>query len=92
MKLKAKRRAIYSYPCRICGKKRFSLVYLRALDRVCRKCKKGDPPPNQEPLFENTTSKENSLRITASAAQKLSSDGRNLAKSDKAKSEVGQHY
>jgi hypothetical protein len=58
MKLQAKRRAIYSYPCRICGKKRYSLVYLRALDRVCRRCRKELPPPNQPSLFPTTINQQ----------------------------------
>jgi len=58
MKLKAHRRAIYSYPCRVCGKKRYSLVYLRAIDRVCRKCRKEIPPANQPSLFSTTNNQQ----------------------------------
>lgn len=52
-KLKARRRALYSYACRGgCGKKRTSLIYLRATDQICRKCRRGAPPPNQPSLFQ----------------------------------------
>jgi predicted SprT family Zn-dependent metalloprotease len=51
MTLKAKRRAIYPYSCANCGKRRLSLVYLRASGKVCSKCRREKVPENQPSLF-----------------------------------------
>ena len=50
--LKAKRRATYPYICASCRKKRMSLVYDRAVNSICSKCRRDGPAPNQPTLFD----------------------------------------
>lgn len=50
-KLKAKRRAEYSFVCIGCEKNRVSYKYVRAIERLCRNCRRSLPPKNQPSLF-----------------------------------------
>lgn len=51
--IKPKRRFIYFYECIRCHKKRRStVVYLKAKERVCKKCKKIEIDERQMKLFD----------------------------------------
>jgi hypothetical protein len=51
---KTKRRALYIYTCATCGKKRSSLIYVRATGEVCSICRKNQVPENQPSLFSQS--------------------------------------
>ena len=46
-----KKRQLYQYPCVRCGNKASSLKAERAIDQLCRKCRKLATDPNQSDLF-----------------------------------------
>lgn len=50
MTLRTPRRALYKYVCSGCGKRRYSLVYVRAVGKACTKCAR-TRPENQPSLF-----------------------------------------
>lgn len=57
--LKAKRRAIYPYICAGCRKERKSLIYDRAVGRLCSVCRRTVTPANQPSLFEKLSTSPN---------------------------------
>lgn len=44
-------RRAYRYDCKLCGKPRYAFVYERAKAKVCRKCERDVPNPNQIQMF-----------------------------------------
>lgn len=46
-----KYRKLYPYTCRGCGRKRHSLLFVRANGEMCHPCKKRQPNPDQGTLF-----------------------------------------
>lgn len=53
-----KKRRLYQYPCVQCGRKAQSFMAERAIDQLCRICRKNQPDPNQDTLFDSIENKE----------------------------------
>lgn len=45
-----KRRSVYPYVCGGCGNKRIAFDYQRAKAKLCQKCQRNVPDPNQAAL------------------------------------------
>jgi len=51
--IKPARRALYKYTCSVCGKIRSSLVYGRAKNKICTKCRGEEINENQSNIYDN---------------------------------------
>lgn len=73
-------RRINPYICDKCGKPRYSFIFTRAKEKVCRSCARNQVPENQQSLFEAINDDNQKSKLNKQALGRSDYENKKLEK------------